>query len=197
MGVNKNFVVKNGLEVDTSLILADADTNRVGIGTSVPTHLLHVNGGIAATHISVSGVTTINTLVLTGGVSIGNTFGGVRQYLTGDGFGGITWSALPELRTSQLYTATESQVDFDYTTTVAYIDVYVNGVKLTENSYSYIPGVKVVLNDPAFADDLVEIIGYTSDTVGSSGGGTIGGITIYENDTVKGVAGFITSLDME
>jgi hypothetical protein len=57
MGVNKNFVVKNGLEVDTNLILANADTNRVGIGTSFPTHLLHVNGGIAATHVSVSGVT--------------------------------------------------------------------------------------------------------------------------------------------
>ena len=196
MGVNKNFVVKNGLEVDTSLILADADTNRVGIGTSVPTHLLHVNGGIAATHVSVSGVTTVNTLVLTGGISIANTFGGVRQYLTGDGAGGITWSSLPELRTSQLYTATEDQVDFDYTSTVAYVDVFVNGVKLTENSYTYIPGVKIVLSDPAFADDLVEIIGYTSDTVGTStGGATIGGITIFENDTLKGIAGFVTSIN--
>jgi len=33
-GVNKNFVVKNGLEVKSNLILADADINGVGIGTS-------------------------------------------------------------------------------------------------------------------------------------------------------------------
>ena len=32
MAVNKNFVVKNGLEVDTDLIFADASTNKVGIG---------------------------------------------------------------------------------------------------------------------------------------------------------------------
>ena len=36
MAVNKNFVVKNGLEVNTNLLLADADNSRVGVGTSVP-----------------------------------------------------------------------------------------------------------------------------------------------------------------
>jgi hypothetical protein len=196
MGVNKNFVVKNGLEVDTNLILANADTNRVGIGTSLPTHLLHVNGGIAATHISVSGVTTINSLVLTGTVSIANTSGQAYQYLRATGTGGIEWASLPDLRTSIVYTATEDQIDFDYTSVAAFIDVYVNGVKLTENSYTYIPGVKVRLNDSAFADDLVEIIGYTTDTVGTStGGATIGGITVYENDTLKGVAGLVTSIN--
>jgi hypothetical protein len=196
MGVNKNFVVKNGLEVDTSLILANADTNRVGIGTSLPTHLLHVNGGIAATHISVSGVTTINSLVLTGSVSIANTSGQAYQYLRATGTGGIEWASLPDLRTSVVYTATEDQIDFDYTSVAAFIDVYVNGVKLTENSYTYIPGVKVRLNDPAFVDDIVEIIGYTSDTVGTStGGATIGGITVYENNTLKGIAGLVTSIN--
>ena len=48
MAINKNFVVKNGLEVDTSLILANANTNRVGIATTNPQHTLHVNGGIGA-----------------------------------------------------------------------------------------------------------------------------------------------------
>ena len=48
MAVNKNFVVKNGLEVNTNLILADVDTSRVGIGTSIADYTLHVNGGIGA-----------------------------------------------------------------------------------------------------------------------------------------------------
>ena len=59
MAVNKNFVVKNGIEVNTSLILANADTNRVGIGTTTAEYVLHVNGGIGATDVLVSGFTTL------------------------------------------------------------------------------------------------------------------------------------------
>lgn len=67
MAVNKNFVVKNGLEVSTDLILADADRNKVGIGSTTPRTELDVRGGIAATDISVSGVGTIVTLQSTTG----------------------------------------------------------------------------------------------------------------------------------
>jgi len=61
VAVNKNFVVKNGLEVNTDLILANADTNSVGIGTTLPdsNYLLHVNGGIGATDVRVTGIATV------------------------------------------------------------------------------------------------------------------------------------------
>jgi len=36
LGINKNFVVKHGLEVNSNLIVADADTGRVGLGTTNP-----------------------------------------------------------------------------------------------------------------------------------------------------------------
>ena len=49
MSVNKNFVVKNGLEVNQRLILANATTGKVGIGTSQPGYLLDVAGGIGVT----------------------------------------------------------------------------------------------------------------------------------------------------
>ena len=58
MAVNKNFVVKNGLEVNTRLILADANTNKVGIGSTAPKFELEVAGGIGATDVYVSGITT-------------------------------------------------------------------------------------------------------------------------------------------
>ena len=68
MAVNKNFVVKNGLEVNTDLIFADASTERVGIGSTIPGTALDVKGGIAATDINASGVGTIVTLRSTTGI---------------------------------------------------------------------------------------------------------------------------------
>ena len=86
MAINKNFVVKNGFEASTDLIVADAFTRRVGVGTTVATHTLHVNGGIGATTLVVSGIGTfanelnvgLNGSVLTalgigGSVGIGST----------------------------------------------------------------------------------------------------------------------------
>ena len=59
MAVNKNFAIKNGLEVNTKLILADANTNKVGIGSTGPRFELDVAGGIGATDSYVIGVSTV------------------------------------------------------------------------------------------------------------------------------------------
>jgi hypothetical protein len=58
MSINKNFVVKNGFEASTDLILANADTRKVGIGTTAPQYTLHVNGGIGATDFYLTGIGT-------------------------------------------------------------------------------------------------------------------------------------------
>ena len=79
MAVNKNFVVKNGLEVNTDLLLTDVEKQFVGIGTTVVGHTLHVIGGIGATNLYVSGITT---LAATGGIT---TTGG-DLYVGGDLF---------------------------------------------------------------------------------------------------------------
>jgi hypothetical protein len=59
VAVNKNFAIKNGLEVNTKLILADANTNKVGIGSTGPRFELDVAGGIGATDLYVSGISTV------------------------------------------------------------------------------------------------------------------------------------------
>ena len=59
MSINKNFVVKNGFEVATDLILANATTRRVGIGSTTPKYTLDVSGGIGVTDIYAVGITTV------------------------------------------------------------------------------------------------------------------------------------------
>ncbi len=61
MAVNKNFVVKNGLEVNADLIYADHDNRKVGIASTGPRVELDVRGGIAATDASISGILTAGT----------------------------------------------------------------------------------------------------------------------------------------
>ena len=58
MAVNKNFVIKNGVEVAENLIFASSDLEKVGIGSTVPIDTLDVRGGIAATNFYAAGVVT-------------------------------------------------------------------------------------------------------------------------------------------
>lgn len=58
MAVNKNFVVKNGVEVSTDLIYAESSIDKVGIGTTTPSAKLEVIGNIVGVGLTLSGATT-------------------------------------------------------------------------------------------------------------------------------------------
>tara|TARA_R100001443_G_scaffold68940_2_gene77594 strand:- start:1302 stop:2465 length:1164 start_codon:yes stop_codon:yes gene_type:complete len=68
MAVNKNFVVKNGLEVGTNLIFGDASDRHVGLGTTAPLTTLDVRGDVrfadsdegVTNTVDIAGETTIN-----------------------------------------------------------------------------------------------------------------------------------------
>ena len=78
MAVNKNFVVKNGLEVNTDLIFANATTVKVGIATADPQYTLDVYGVLKSNHLNVSGITTTGAINSSGDLDITGsaTFGG-------------------------------------------------------------------------------------------------------------------------
>jgi hypothetical protein len=84
MAINKNFVIKNGLEVADSLLVADSALNKVGIGTTDLEYSADIRGDIA-----VSGkiyVTPENPLV---GVRTGTASANTRDYITGINTSGV------------------------------------------------------------------------------------------------------------
>jgi hypothetical protein len=179
MAIQKNFVIKHGLEVDTNLIVADAQTNKVGIGTTVPQYTLHVNGGIGATSLNVSGGSTVNNLVVNGTISVGNTTGSQNQYLVSTGTG-VTWRARGDIRKTTAFTATNGQTTFSVNYSIGYVDVYINGVKLTSTEFAANNETTVVLDDACFGDEIVEFVTYEVDYPFTFSGLTIGD----ENTTV-------------
>ena len=62
MAISKNFVVKNGLEVDIDTLFVDHVNRRTGVATTTPRDNLDVRGGIICTSI------TADNLVLTQGL---------------------------------------------------------------------------------------------------------------------------------
>ena len=83
MAVNKNFVVKNGLEVNENLIVANATDSFVGVGTSTPNNTLHVFGGIGATDARVTGISSFIQSIYVG--TSGTTFAVVDTESGGGG----------------------------------------------------------------------------------------------------------------
>ena len=113
-------------------------------------------------------------------VSVGATFGGtitagssegvVGQYLRHVG-AGVTWANFPTLRTTSTIIATDGQTVFGFTHNTNFLDVFVNGVKLSSSEYTS-DGSNVTLIVGSFAGDVVELHSYnTASTYGSGGGG--------------------------
>ena len=192
-GINKNFVVKHGLQVSNNLIVADENKYSVGIGTSIVNYRLHVNGGIGATDLKVSGIGTFDYIHLNGTVAAGSSQGAIGQYLVRAGTG-VTWQTLPSTRSSQTFTASVGQTVFFFSYTVGYLDVFVNGVKLSSSEYTANDTASVILNTACFGGETVELISYSSVNPGYGYTG-IYGISLFEDGSPVGTTGQVVALN--
>ena len=140
-------------------------TNVDSIGIITARSDVSIGGGL-----SVVGVSTLANIVINGTVSTGSTVGASGQYLQSTGVG-VTWATFPTLRTTQTNIATAGQTSFSFSYNVNFIDVFINGVKLTGSEYTAVNGNSITLSSPAFVNDIVEFVSYNTTSVGGGGGG--------------------------
>lgn len=131
MAINKNFVVKNGLEVNTDQIFADSTSGKVGIGSTLPTVDLDVQGAIAATDVTSSllRVTGYSTLPQT---TINNDLSVSGFTTTGQGMNVLGISSLSNLRVVGIATF-EDNVNLDGNINVAGFSTFVGLTSVAGN----------------------------------------------------------------
>jgi hypothetical protein len=193
LAVQKNFKITNGLEVNNNLIFADTGSGKVGIATTNPQYTLSVTGGIGATNSIVTGVSTVNNIVINGRITAGSSLGASGQYLisTGDG---VSWTSIPKLRTVDKKIAGVGATTFNTTYSVGLLDVFINGVRLSDDEFIAIDSATVSLNDACFGGETVEFISYSTSGLGVGFTG-IQGLTILEEGTPIGSPLQVTSIN--
>jgi hypothetical protein len=145
-------------------------------GAVVLSHYGNTKLATTATGIEVTGTTDTDNLIvsgtayLNGTVSAGSSTGNDGQYLISTGVG-VSWTTLPTARTTTTITAAEDQTSFAFNYNVGFVDVFYNGVKLANTEFTASNGTAVVLNDVAYAGDIVELVSYNTASTGGGGGG--------------------------
>ena len=145
--------------------VTSAHVANSGVTTSTGGFVGNVQGNINST-----GLSTVTNLEVDGYVSIGDTHGQMNQVLASVG-AGVTWKnivdTLPQTRTTQTSTATAGQTTFSFTYNVNYLDVFVNGVKLSSSELTATNGTSVVISEALFEGDIVEFHSYATAGAGS------------------------------
>ncbi len=193
MAIQKNFKITNGLEVNNNLIFADTNSNKVGIATTNPQYTLSVNGGIGVTNSIVTGVSTVNNLVINGRIAAGSSLGASGQYLVSTGTG-VTWTAIPRLRSVDTQTAGIGATTFNTLYTVGLLDVYINGVRLSDTEFTANNAATVTLDDACFGGETIDFVSYSPTGVGVGFTG-IQGLTILDEGTPTGSPLQVTSIN--
>ena len=215
MAVNKNFVIKNGVEVAENLIFASSDLEKVGIGSTVPNDTLDVRGGIAATNFYAAGVVTSTDNFYVG------ASGTVFTALTGFGSVGVG-TANPifplDIRSSASTGTTALYVygDMRLTGDIIADDISIDDVNATDlnvSGLSTLTGNVVLVGSvnqlnvsgiSTFADDVIisgggiQVTGVATftDSIDANAGLDVDGQTDLDELVVAGVSTYSASVDI-
>ena len=165
-----------------ALLSASSGTQRLVLTGLTTGAMLNASTDGDLTFDATNNLLSVPSLAIDGGfISAGSTTGTDGQYLKSTGVG-VTWASFPTLRTTQTNTAIAGQTVFTFTHNTSFLDVFINGVKLTSSEYTS-NGSNITLNTPAFAGEIVEFHSYNTVSTGSGGGGGGGGaqVTISDN----------------
>lgn len=155
----KNFKIKHGLNLgDHELITSDGNivlpvgktiTDSAGKSVGLPTQT-----GQTGKYLTTNGSepTWENITQYTPPNNIGSDF-----YLSGDG----TYKQISSSTERVTFTSTAGQTSFPVNYTVGDVDVYLNGIKLTQGTdFAATSGTAIVLSYGAAVNDVVDVIAY-------------------------------------
>ena len=120
--------------------------STAGVATSVI-----INPGV--------GIATQGTTVGTGVTLLNFTGPGVSTVTVSSGIATITIPS--SKRSSATYVCTEGETTFSATYDIGYVDVYLNGVKLSQTQFTALNGTSITLNEGASLGDIIEILSLT------------------------------------
>ena len=139
---------------------------NVGIGTTNPTSKLTVVGNANITGVLTAsngiqgiGIQSGGVNITTGIITTLNFVGTAVSTITNSsGLVEINVKAGQFTRGTSTFTATAGQTSFSVNYTPNFIDVFLNGVKLTSSEFTATNGTSVVLTDAAFVDDIIDVV---------------------------------------
>ena len=172
--------VSGGANVTTTM-----GTNEVSVA---------LDSDISLNNIAASGSVTgagasFTTLDIGGALTDGNDTAGVDGYVLTTVGTGVSWrpmiDTLPQARTTDSATATAGQTAFSFTYNVNYLDVFLNGVKLSGAEFTATDGSNITLAEACFAGDIVEFVSYSTAGAGS---GTVSSSNDLSDVTLTGAS---------
>ena len=132
---NGDIIMRAGGSTSGENAIVAVHHGEVVLSFNGNTKLTTTNTGINVTGLTDTDTLTTGDATFTGTITAGGSTGNNGQYLKSTGTG-VAWENYPAARTATTYTATAGQTTFAFNYNVGYLDVFVNGVKLTASEKS-------------------------------------------------------------
>lgn len=129
---------------------------RLNVGLSSSVSTVNITGGV-----NIVGITTLTA------VSAGSSTGLEGQYLQSTGTG-VTWASGSVLRNTSSAVAIANTDTFILNYSVGFLDVYINGVKLSPSEFTATNGTSVVLNESTYGGETIDFHSYNTPSTGVS-----------------------------